>query len=83
MTILAQQFGVSKVAIRNNLLRCEVAIRPRGGAQTDTPLPEDIDDQIERDGLAAVAERLGLKPNTVYKKVREARSSARRDNEKH
>lgn len=72
ITTLAGRFGISNSAVRSALMRCKIPMRGRGGPNrrtVDPPGPLDLEQQVERDGVQAVAKRLGLSPSGVYKRL--------------
>jgi len=72
ITELSERFGVSKAAVRAALLRNKVPLRTRGGWTTnpgEIPGPPDLEEQVARDGVATVAQRLELTISAVYKRI--------------
>jgi transposase-like protein len=74
---LAEQFGVGRSTIRSSLIRNEIEIRERGGPnhRTAPAGPADLEQQITRDGVAAVAARLGISTAAVYKRMKRLRET--------
>jgi transposase-like protein len=68
---IGRELGVTAFPMRRILRACGIPIRPRGGRRwfrievTDTLLQE-----VMRDGIGTVAERLGVNPVTLSMRLR-------------
>jgi transposase len=80
---LAERLDVSRNTIRSTLERLNVPIRKQGGPNNQKLAANDeIAEEIEKDGVSAVAKRLGLSYAAVYKRrciVRKEASDADAD----
>lgn len=71
ITALEKRLGVSRNTIRQTLKKRGVTVRGRGGANRITlDLTDDVVAEVRRDGVMAVAKRLGVNYTTLYKRLR-------------
>jgi transposase len=69
---LADRFNVGRTTIRDALWRRGIAVRSRGGANHHdkiVPNPELLE-AVRKEGIRAVAIRMGLSKTAVYKRIR-------------
>jgi len=71
ITKIAERFGVSRNTVRGELLKRGL-LRKQGGPNnvTGVELTSDLIDEIRREGVLAVAKRLGINYTTLYKRLR-------------
>jgi transposase-like protein len=68
---LAGELGVSRNTIRHTIRARGIAVRGRGGANRNVlDLTDEVIAEVKRDGVAAVAKRLGINFTTLYKRLR-------------
>ena len=69
---LATKLDVSRNTVRSALERLKIEIRKQGGPNNQKLAEVDgaIIEEIKKDGIAAVAKRLGLSYTTIYKRYR-------------
>lgn len=74
---LATKLDVSRNTIRASLERAHIEIRKQGGPNNQKlEVSPAIVEEIEKDGIAAVAKRLDLSYTTVYKQLHKSREAA-------
>lgn len=65
------RLGINWMRVRRHLERFEIPVRKRGGPNNvKVVLTEQLVGEIMRDGLAAVALRLGVSYSVLYSRVR-------------
>ena len=70
ITVLAANLGVSRNAVRSALERCNIPIRTRGGANNcKFAITDALVEEVKKDGIKSVAERLGVSYSTLYKRI--------------
>lgn len=75
---MSRKLDVSRNVIREALIRAGIPSKKRGGPNNaHVEMPDELLDEIRKDGVAAVAKRLGVRYPTLYKRLRKRGLSVR------
>jgi hypothetical protein len=70
ISVLAERLDVSRNTIRTSLERRHIPIRKQGGPNNQKlEVTDALVDEVQREGIAAVAKRLNLAYTTLYKRL--------------
>jgi transposase-like protein len=70
ITQLAKKLDVSRNTVRSALDRLQIDIRRRGGPNNQKlEITDELIEEVKKDGVAAVAKKLGLPYSTLYKRL--------------
>lgn len=77
---LSRKLGVSRNVVRACLEKAGIKKKKRGGPNnTRCVVTDEMVEEIRRDGISAVAKRLGLDYTTLYKKLKRVRGLTPKD----
>lgn len=71
---LASRFNISQGRVRRHLARFEIPLHGRGGLQhRKVIVTQELLQEIAREGVPAVAAKLGVEPPILYQKLKQVK----------